>query len=63
MSVLKQLSTKISRFIIALEDARDPMDEYILTVGKRVEKLERDMSRLETELHSNLGGSGLKQTP
>jgi hypothetical protein len=49
MSALKQLWTKISHFIIALEDARDPTEEYIRTLGKRVEKLERDVGHLETQ--------------
>jgi hypothetical protein len=52
MSALKQLWTKISRFIIALEDARDPMEQYIRALGSRVYKLERDVGCLETQLHS-----------
>jgi hypothetical protein len=52
MSALKQLWTKISRFIVALEDARDPMEGYIRSLGSRVEKLERDVGRLETQLRS-----------
>jgi hypothetical protein len=52
MSALKQFWTKISHFIIALEDARDPMEEYIRALGSRVERLESDVGRLETQLHS-----------
>jgi hypothetical protein len=52
MSALKQSWTKISRFIIGLEDALDPMEEYIRALGNRVEKPERDVGRLETQLHS-----------
>ena len=61
MSALKQFWTKISRFIIALEDARDPMEEYIRALGNRVEKLERDVGRLETQLHSRPHRAGMQQ--
>jgi hypothetical protein len=59
MSALKQLWTKISQFVIALEDARDPMEEYVRTLGRRVEKLERDVERLEVQPHSRPGGGGI----
>jgi len=52
MSALKQLWTKISRFIVALEDAHDPLEGYIRSLGSRVEKLEGDVGRLETQLRS-----------
>ena len=52
MSALKQLWTKISRFIVAMEDARDPMEEYIRALGSRGDKLERDVGRLEEQLNS-----------
>jgi len=39
-----------------MEDASGPMDSYVLALGKRVEKLERDVERLEGQLHPyNLG--------
>jgi len=56
MSGLKGLWTKTARFIEAMEDASGPMDSYVLALGKRVEKLERDVGRLEGQLHPyNLG--------
>jgi len=42
MSGPKGLWTKTARFIEAMEDASGPMDSYVLALGKRVEKLERD---------------------
>jgi len=42
MSGPKGLWTKTARFIEAMEDAIGPMDSYVLALGKRVEKLERD---------------------
>src|SRR5215217_2963254 len=52
----KGLWTKTARFIEAMEDASGPMDSYVLALGKRVEKLERDVERLEGQLHPyNLG--------
>ena len=52
MSALKRLCSKSPRFIVALEDARDPMEEYIRALGSRGERLERDVGRLETQLHA-----------
>jgi hypothetical protein len=56
MDALKQFWIKAARFIEAMEDASAPMDSYVLALGKRVEKLERDVERLEGQLHPyNLG--------
>ena len=57
---LKGLWTKSARFIEAMEDARNPVDEYTLALGKRVEKLARDLERLEGQLHSRPGGGGIQ---
>lgn len=58
-SAFKQLWTRITRFIEAMEDPRDPIADYTLALGKRVEKLEHTVERLEAELHSGAGTAGL----
>lgn len=45
MDALKQFWIKAARFIEAMEDASAPMDSYVLALGKRVEKLEREVKR------------------
>ena len=60
MSELKRIWTKVLRFVEAMEDAHDPRDVYILSLGKRVEKLEHEVERLEGQLHSSHGG-GIQQ--
>ena len=52
MSGLKGLWDKILRLFEAMEDAHNPMDEYTVALGKRVEKLERDVEHLEGQLHA-----------
>jgi len=47
MNTLKSLWTRIVRFFEILEGADDPIGDYILAVGKRVEKLERDLDHLK----------------
>jgi hypothetical protein len=59
-SVLKRLWTKIARFAEALEGMGDPTNDYIFSLGKRVDKLERDVEHLERQLHSNPGGGGIQ---
>ena len=56
MSGFKQALTKVLRFVEAMEDAHDPRDVYILSLGKRVEKLEQEVGHLEAQLHSSRGG-------
>jgi hypothetical protein len=60
MNGLKQLWTKIARFAEVLEGMDDPKGDYILSLGKRVNKLERDVENLERQLHSHPGGSGMQ---
>jgi hypothetical protein len=60
MSVLKRLWTRIARFAEALEGIDDPRGDYIFAVGKRVDKLEREVAHLERQLHSSRGGGGIQ---
>ena len=57
MSVLKRLWTRIVRFVEALEGIDDPIGDYMFSVGKRIDKLERGLDRLERQQHSRLGSS------
>jgi hypothetical protein len=50
MAVLKRLWTKIARFAEALDGMDDPSGDYIFFLGKRVDKLERDVEHLERQL-------------
>jgi hypothetical protein len=61
MSALKRLWTKTARFAEALEGMDDPTGDYILSLGKRIDQLERDLSQLESQLHSRADGSGVQQ--
>jgi phosphate uptake regulator len=56
MSEFKRLWTKLARFAEALEGLDDPTGDYILSLRKRVDKLERDVEHLERQLHSSAGG-------
>jgi len=47
MSNSKRLWTKIVRFFEALEGMDDPMGDYIFSLARRVEKLERDLDHLK----------------
>ena len=55
MSALKRLWTKMARFAEALDGIDDPTGDYMFSLGKRVDKLERDMRHLESELQSRTG--------
>ena len=46
MSVLKRLWTKIARFAESLEGMDDPTGDYMFSLGKRVDKLEREVKHL-----------------
>jgi hypothetical protein len=61
MSGLKRLWTKIARVAKMLEGMDDPTGDYIFSLGKRVDKLERDLEHLERQLHSRPGGSTIRQ--
>jgi hypothetical protein len=53
---LKQLWANIVRFAEVLEGPDHPTGDYILSLGKRVDKLERDVEHLERQLHLRAGG-------
>jgi hypothetical protein len=57
MSVLKRLWTKIARFAGALKGIDDPIGDYMLSLGNRLDKLERDVEHLEGQLRSRAGGA------
>jgi len=59
MSELKRLWTKIARFFEALEGMDDPIGDYMFSLGKRVEKLERDLEHLQRQLQSRPGVSAI----
>jgi hypothetical protein len=59
MSALKRLWTNIARFAQSLEGIDDPFGDYIFSLGKRVDKLERDLAHLERQLHSRAGGGAI----
>jgi hypothetical protein len=59
MSALEQLWTKIARFAEALEGIDDPTGDYMFSLGKSVEKLERDLAHLERQLPSRAGGDAV----
>jgi hypothetical protein len=60
MSGLKRLWTRIVGIFEALAGMDDPTDDYMLSLGKRVDKLERDLEHLEGQLHSGRDVSGIK---
>jgi len=59
VSILKQIWTRIAQYAKALEGMDDPVDDYMFTLGKRVDKLERDMTHLERRLPSRAGGGAV----
>ncbi len=61
MGALTQLWTRIVSFAEALQGMDDPRGDDMLSLGKRVDKLERDVEHLEKQLHSSAGGGGIQQ--
>lgn len=59
MNGLKHLWTKITQFAEVLEGIDDPKGDYILSLGKRVDRLERHVENIEGQLHSR-PGSGIQ---
>lgn len=61
MNTLERLWTRIARVIEALEGMDDLAGDYMFSLGKRVDKLERRLKELETHLRSNLGDGRIQQ--
>lgn len=55
MDRLKRLWSKIAPFVYAIEGVDDPTGDYMLSLGKRVDKLEREVAYLERQLHPRSG--------
>lgn len=60
MSYLKRFWTKVARFAKALEGIDDPTGHYMVSLEKRIDKLERDIEHLEGQPGSR-GGGGIRQ--
>lgn len=58
--VLRQLWTRIADFAKALDGIDDPVGDYILSLGKRVDKLEHDLARFEGQRNSE-AVAGIRQ--
>jgi len=43
-------------FVKAMEGMNDPIGEYMFSLGRRVDKLERDLARLEDQPHPRSTG-------
>ena len=52
MSALKRLWSRTAQFMDALEDMGDPVGDYMVSLGKRVDGLERKLAHLEEQLHA-----------
>lgn len=61
MSGLKRLWTKIARIAEVLEGVDDPTGDYLFSLGKRVDKLERELRHIEGQLHSRSSVSEIRQ--
>lgn len=61
MSGLKRLWTKIARIAEVLEGVDDPTGDYLFSLGKRVDKLERELRHIEGQLHSRPSVSEIRQ--
>ena len=61
MSALERLWSKLARFAEAWGDMDAPIGDYMSSLGKRVDKLERDVERLESRLHSGAGGGEMQR--
>ena len=61
MSVFEPLWTKIERFAEVLEVVDDLSADYMFSLGKRLDKLERGMKHLERKLHSHPYTAGIQQ--
>ena len=70
MSEAKRLWTRIAGVVEALEGLDDPLGDYALSLGKRVEKLERELDQLKQQRHARPDGAipdlpadGIREAP
>jgi hypothetical protein len=61
MSGSNRLWIKIAQIAKMLEDMDDPTGDYILSLEKRIDKLEGDLRQLEGQLRSHPAGIGIQQ--
>ncbi len=61
MNGLKRFWTKIIGIVEALEGMDDPRGDYMLSLEKRVDRLERDLKDSEGQLHSRAGDKRVQQ--
>ncbi|MEH2610619.1 hypothetical protein V1293_002908 [Bradyrhizobium sp. AZCC 1693] len=61
MSGLRRLWTRIARIAEVLEGVDDPTGDYLFSLGKRVDELERDLKLLKGQLQSRPSLSEIRQ--
>ena len=57
MSLLNRLWASAARYVKVLEGMDDPVGEHMVSLGQRVDKLERAVDHLERQLPSRAAGS------
>jgi len=57
MTTATRLRVKIARFLEALEGMDDPMENYLFSLEKRIEKIEHDLDCLEVQQRLRSGGA------
>jgi hypothetical protein len=60
MSTVRRLWTRMMSFAEAFDGVDDPVGDYILSLGKRVDKLENDLARLDGQRNSE-AVAGMRQ--
>ena len=55
MSAFQRFWARIARFAQALEGIDDVVGHYMVALEERIEKLERDVERVERQLRSRAG--------
>jgi hypothetical protein len=61
MNLPKRFWTRISLFAASLKGMDDPIGDYMFSLGKRVDELERRLKELETHLRSNPGDGRIQR--
>jgi len=60
MSALNELWTRIVSFTKAFDDIDDPKGDYIMSLGRRIDKLKSELARLEGQRNSEVV-AGIRQ--